>query len=398
LITGSADRSIRSWDISTGEEIAVFAGHNNSITSLARSPETQRLATSDADGEVRIWDTTRSNLRSRLQGNLLDQKFERILQLKTAGGGRLVATCDQFTGVALWTAATRFSTADSFRGDPTLFTNAFDISPDDSTLATVGGTSSPVQRAADQDRGEVLLWEIASGRVKQRLRGHRGSVMCARFSPDGKSLATGGSDTSVIVWSVETGKPWKWGALREHFGTVTTLAFSADGTMLATGARGGKLLGRQQDGNFKVWDLPDNPQAREKPLVSRVTREGFGPRGVEQIAFLPDSKSLLVSSSTTVGLWDAVMFKQRFSVPGRFFDIAPDGTLFCSGGGKDLLREARLWETASGKEVRKLVGGHVVPVSAVAFKGDQRVITGSYGGRVAYWDTGSGQELLNLND
>lgn len=398
LITGSADRSIRSWDIVTGKEIAVFAGHNNSITSLARSPETQRLATSDADGEVRIWDTTRSNLRSRVQGNLLDQRFERILQLKTAAGGRLVATCDQFTGVALWTAATRFSTADSFRGDPTLFTNAFDISPDGLTVATVGGTSSPVQRAADQDRGEVLLWEIASGRVTKRLSGHRGSVMCARFSPDGKSLATGSCDTSVIVWNVETGRPWKWGTLKEHFGTVTTLAFSADGTMLATGARGGELLGKRQDGNFKVWDLPDNPQAPEKPLVSRVTREGFGPPGVEQIAFSPDGKSLLASSCDTVGLWDTAMFKQRFSVPGRFFDVAPDGGLFCSGGGKDLLREARLWETASGKEVRRLVGGHVASVSAVAFKGDQRVITGSYGGRVAYWDTESGKELLNFND
>jgi WD40 repeat protein len=48
----------------------------------------------------------------------------------------------------------------------------------------------------------VLLYEAATGLPRRRLRGHRGPVTALSFTPDGKQLITGSTDTSGLVWDV----------------------------------------------------------------------------------------------------------------------------------------------------------------------------------------------------
>src|SRR5262249_4777830 len=46
------------------------------------------------------------------------------------------------------------------------------------------------------------LWELPSCKQLGRLDGHRRSVFSLAFAPDGKTLASGGWDTSVLIWDV----------------------------------------------------------------------------------------------------------------------------------------------------------------------------------------------------
>ena len=66
-------------------------------------------------------------------------------------------------------------------------------SPDGTTLAT-GGIEKPVK-----------LWSVATGGCIASLRGHNSSVSCVEFSPDGATLATGSADMTIKLWTVSTG-------------------------------------------------------------------------------------------------------------------------------------------------------------------------------------------------
>src|SRR5215471_12862959 len=92
------------------------------------------------------------------------------------------------------------------------------FSPDSKTVASGGNDAA------------VKLWDVESGKEKQTLTGHKYNVASVAFSPDGKTLATGSEDYTVKLWDAGTG------ALKQtlnHDYQITAIAFSPDGRLLA---------------------------------------------------------------------------------------------------------------------------------------------------------------------
>ena len=59
IVSGSADHTVRIWNLETGQTIVgPLAGHRSGIPSLAVSPDGRFIASGSYDGTVRIWDLT----------------------------------------------------------------------------------------------------------------------------------------------------------------------------------------------------------------------------------------------------------------------------------------------------------------------------------------------------
>jgi WD40 repeat protein len=142
---------------------------------------------------------------------------------------------------------------------PKEWVSALALSPD-SKLLTAG----------DCRQGSVALWEVFTRRLITNLVGHTKPVWVAAFSPDGRTLATGGEDDLLRLWDVASFTPIAH--LTNRF-EVGSLSFSSDGKLLATaGLTFNPLL---ETNRLAFWDLsmqrevPLLPQAR--PMASKVT-------------------------------------------------------------------------------------------------------------------------------
>ena len=98
--------------------------------------------------------------------------------------------------------------------------------------------------------GLAKIWEVATTTVRADLTGHEGKVVRVAISADGKSIATGGEDRTVRLWSTKDGAPL--GTLSGHSGALTALAFAPDGKTLASGS---------PDTTIRLWDI-----AAKRPL------------------------------------------------------------------------------------------------------------------------------------
>src|SRR5205085_12425703 len=75
----------------------------------------------------------------------------------------------------------------------------------------------------------VRLYDVADRRELMTLAGHKGMVSALAFTPDGRTLASGGWDKRVMLWDVASGREWQTFAW--DVGRVLALAFSPDGLL-----------------------------------------------------------------------------------------------------------------------------------------------------------------------
>ena len=68
-VGGAGDKTVKIWDSATGKELFALKGHAGAVTSVAFSPDGQRLASASADQTVKIWDSATGKELFALKGH-----------------------------------------------------------------------------------------------------------------------------------------------------------------------------------------------------------------------------------------------------------------------------------------------------------------------------------------
>ncbi|MGK7924706.1 MAG: protein kinase [Spirulina sp.] len=232
IIGASADKTIRIWDLESGELVKTLSGHTNSVDAIAMSPDGQFLVSTGADKTIRVWDLESGEIRHVLQEH---SGFINEIAISSDGTTLVSGSADE--SLKVWNLKTG-ERLHSLRGHSS-FINAIAISPNGKTLAS---------GSADKT---IKIWDLQTGKEMRTLQGHTGFINDLAISPDGEILVSASADTSIRVWRLTTGKQMY--ILNNHTNYVNYVEISQDGTTLASSSA---------DQTIKFWDLVTGKEIR----------------------------------------------------------------------------------------------------------------------------------------
>ena len=273
LASGSADNTIKLWDVQSQGQIATLTGHSNRVWSVAFSPDSRTLASGSVDNAIKLWDVQSQREIATLTGHsyfvrsvafspdgrtLASGSFDHTIKLWDVQSQREIATItghsSSVTSVALspdggtlasgsWDTTIKLWDVQSQREIATLTEHPFWVgsvafSPDGRTLAS---------RSGNLFGSTIKLWDVQNQREITTLTGHSLWTAYVTFSPDGRTLASGGGNwfgSAIKLWDVQSQR--EIATLNGHSSWlyVTPLAFSPDGRTLASGSK---------DNTIKLW-------------------------------------------------------------------------------------------------------------------------------------------------
>jgi WD40 repeat protein len=423
LASGDIGNSPTLWEVATGKEIRRFRkgadqDEHLSTGSLAFSPDGKVLAAGDTDGRIILWKVATGQEIRTLKGQA---KWVDAVAFSRDGKTLVSGSWDHTTRVWQW------ATGKELRKHPGQFGG---LSPHGKILATFTdrnpgkGTAHVEEIAPDMDT--VHVWEMATGKELRRFRGSA-SIISGAFAPDNKTLAVVDfSDPTIRLWNTRTGKPA--GQLHGNYQSAFTVAFSPDGNLLASA---GKEVGGSP---VRLWEVASGKRLHQgEGHENPVTSLAFSPDGqtlasgsgdgtvrlwtvaagklqrsftehrdvVWSVAFSPDGKTLASESSDrTIRLWEPDTGKQRLKLQtSYFFDrvaFSPDGRLLTSTIVDGKYSHICLWESNTGKEIRRF-GKHEGGTRSLAFSPDSRFVAwAGYEGSFDLWDVATGKKVCRF--
>jgi guanine nucleotide-binding protein subunit beta-2-like 1 protein len=147
-LSGSWDKSLRLWDLHTGQTTRRFTAHTKDVLSVAFSADNRQIVSGSRDRTIKLWNT--------------------LAQCKHT----IVDECHTD-----WVSTVRFSPSVT---NPAIISGGWD--------------------------GVVKVWNLSNCRLKTNHIGHSGYVNSVTVSPDGSLCASGGKDGTSMLWDLNEGK------------------------------------------------------------------------------------------------------------------------------------------------------------------------------------------------
>lgn len=412
LAFASSDGAVELWPSAGTKPMRILReAEGESIVGVSFTPDSQRLLSVSALGDLRIWDINQGRL-------LIAFAAERdgVHDIQFSRDGRRLLTIG-IGGYKVWSVA-RGVLLLSIPQALQRWASAA-LSPDGDRLVI-----------ADAANSAAAVWDVESNHLLTTLDGHTGAVTTAAFNAAGTDLLLGSADGTAEIWSasfrplqkvksfenppylarflegkstliVARGDRAKGSAeIYDVVNDTFTRAFDGhDGVVydVASSRSGERLVTASADGSARLWDLRSG-----EFLASLASGAG----GIYAASFSVDGRRLLTTpehhlstGQSHAGLWDArdgrTVAQLMHAGPVFQSSFSPDGSLIATAGGDHLVR---LWKSEDGQPVRNLTLHSGAVRSAVFNRGGHRLLSAGQDNRVVLWDTVTGAPLDVLDD
>jgi WD40 repeat protein len=364
LASGGVDGTVIVWNRATRKAVRTISAHPGGVGGIVFSPDGKRLATGGTDHAARIWDAVTATKMQTFNGHA-----DRVSSVAFAPDGHRIATASLDHTVKVWDASSSDEVL-TFRDHPDQV-NCVTFSSDGRWLASAGRD------------GTALVWDALSGKLTQSFPCHT-EIWTVAFSPDGHTLACGGTGPAgtITLWNTETSRPGA--SLNGHQGSVNAVVFAPGGKYLASAG---------QDGTMRIW----NPTTgKERLTIVAHTAP------VNSVSWSPDGKALVSASwDGTVKVWTAAITNEGTVGPpqsldvSRFDPIAGSPPRYKAEFAADGV--VKITDASTGQSLSTLPG-HGTPVRSAAFDHQgTRVATAGADGTVRLWDIATGLQALTLS-
>lgn len=412
--------------------------HADTVISVAMSPDGTTIATGGTDGTVTVW--RRAGPATAIQQGARPQAHHGVVtSVAFAGLGRELISGGADGRALRWDMSDPHALrelgalppAPPGRGEPPTAIDSLTVSRDGHFAA-----------AGYLGTGNVALWDLPeSGNpdVPRLLRAHKGTVDGVAFAPDGRTLASAGTDATTVLWitsdrAAPTRSPPPFIG---NTGTAVATAVAAHSLALAKVAPSGQVsledpehvpvsgvLRRpdptfdwQQDG-YAVTFSPDGTTLAagvgrtvalwDLPRLSRVrpddgTGTTIAATDAQALAFSPDSSTLAVGEPKFVQLWrlrpgarpvPAGSMEHNASGLWALAFAPPDGHLLAAAG---TTKTIWLWDLRTPGSPPLTLIGPAATVTALTFSPDGRMLAaGDANGQLWLWQLAAGSPPAQL--
>jgi WD40 repeat protein len=221
LASGSADRSVKFWDLESNRSLCTFYGHSGLIDAVAFSPNGRFVASGSWDYTIKIWDVETKELVQTLS-----EHSGWIKSIVFSPDGKNLVSGSADKSLKLWNLET--GKVEKTLSEQKSAVHSVAISPDGQFLAS---------GSADKT---IKIWNL-KGEI-QLIDAHSDVVDALIFSPSSQTIISGSADKTIKIWQVDSGKLLQ--TLNSHSGAINSLAINIEANLLVSGSA---------DKTLKIW-------------------------------------------------------------------------------------------------------------------------------------------------